>query len=201
MAIYVDCSKSENGIRLVEGTEGKVLFLREKNGYHDSDFYATYWCVDTKKPITIEYATTRAYSRGQAYVDATDDILAEYNAYKDEKEKIAQKWREEYDITKKLLEIVKGSSVSIIRGRKYKGITGIVIWIGKCGFTNKTKYGVAISDKKDSKGFYVDVVWVLSEYCQKDIPNYDDIKRRYDEAYHNSGVAFADTINSVYSRR
>jgi hypothetical protein len=201
MAIYVDCSKSENGVRLLEGTEGKVLSLREKNGYHDSDFYATYWCIETNKPISVEYATTRAYSLGKAFIDATDDILTLYKAYQDEKEKVAEMWRNEYNTTKKLLEIVKGSSVNIIRGRKYKGIVGEVIWVGKCNFTNKTKYGVSISDKKDSKGFYIDVAWVLAEYCQKNIADYDDIKKRYDEAYHKSGIAFADAVRSVYSRR
>ena len=63
MAIYLDCSKSENGIKLVENSVGKVLSLRERNGYHDSDFFATYWCEIENKPKTIEYATTRAYSR------------------------------------------------------------------------------------------------------------------------------------------
>ena len=201
MAIYLDCSNSENGVRLLEGTEGKVLHLKEKNGYHDSDFYATYWCTETNAPKTVHYATTRAASRGDAFVDATDEIKALYDMYNFEKEQIAKMWKKEYDITSKVLEVVKGNEVDIIRGRKYKGLKGQVIWVGTCNYSNKAKFGVATSDKKDSKGFYTEVAWVLAEYCQKSISNYDEIKRRNEEAYHNSGLAFSDAIRSIYSRR
>ena len=48
--------------------------------------------------------------------------------------------------------------------------------------------------KKDSKGFYVDVAWVLAEYCQKDGINYDAIKRRYENASNNSGIALSEVL-------
>jgi hypothetical protein len=201
MAIYLDCSKSENGIKLVEESVGKVISLREKNGYHDSDFFATYWCEIENKPKTIEYGTTRAYSRGNAFIDATEDVLKKYKMYNFEIEQTTKMWVNEYNITKNLLDIVKGDNVSIIRGRKHKGSQGQIIWIGKCNFTNKTKYGVAMSDKKDSKGFYSDVAWVLAEYCQKSIADYDKIKRRNENAYNKSGIAFNDAMRSIYSRR
>ena len=193
MAIYLDCLNSENGVRLHEESIGKVVSLRERNEYHDSDFFATYWCENENKPKTIEYATTRAFSRGTAFIDASEDILEKYKIYNLEISQTKKMWENEYLITKKLLEIVKGDSVSIIRGRKHKGLQGQIIWVGKCGFTNKTKYGIALSDKKDSKGFYSDVVWVLAEYCQKSIADYENIKRRNKNAYR---IAF----NDIYRR-
>lgn len=62
---------------------GKVVALRERNGYDDSDFYATYLGEDGGFHET-QYATTRGwtYPNG-ASVDATPEIHAAYRRHLD----------------------------------------------------------------------------------------------------------------------
>lgn len=61
---------------------GKVLFLREMNGYDDSDFYATYWDDEQAKPVEVMYASTRGWTYPcGAYVDATSEVWTSYKAY------------------------------------------------------------------------------------------------------------------------
>lgn len=57
---------------------GRVISLREANGYHDSDFYATYM-RDDGTITEFQYATTRGwtYANG-AMVDATDEVVKGY---------------------------------------------------------------------------------------------------------------------------
>ena len=52
---------------------GSTISKTEKNGYHDSDFYATYW--NGEKIVSIQYDTTRFGGYGSAFVDATDEVL------------------------------------------------------------------------------------------------------------------------------
>lgn len=56
---------------------GRVVSLREMNGYHDSDFYATYQSDHGFNEI--EYATTRGwtYANG-ASIDATPEVAERY---------------------------------------------------------------------------------------------------------------------------
>jgi hypothetical protein len=55
---------------------GCVLNTRERNGYDDSDFYATYWDEYDQSVKTIEYATTRGWTYcNHADVDATPEVI------------------------------------------------------------------------------------------------------------------------------
>jgi hypothetical protein len=56
--------------------QGCVLDTYERNGYDDSDFYATVWDEQSQSVKTIEYATTRGwtYCNG-ASVDATSEVI------------------------------------------------------------------------------------------------------------------------------
>lgn len=56
--------------------EGAVLQTWERNGYHDSDFYALVFDEATNKVFSVEYASTRGAGGGYAKVDVTDETLA-----------------------------------------------------------------------------------------------------------------------------
>lgn len=59
--------------------EGAVLADRERNGYHDSDFYVIAW--DGAKLVSHEYATTRFGGGGHASVDVTPEVLEKVRRY------------------------------------------------------------------------------------------------------------------------
>lgn len=62
--------------------QGCVISLRERNGYDDSDFFATYWDEESQSFQEIEYATTRGWSYpNNATVDATPEVLARWEAH------------------------------------------------------------------------------------------------------------------------
>jgi hypothetical protein len=58
--------------------EGCVTYVGERNGYHDSDFYADYYDKESETFKRCEYGTTRAWTYpNNAFVDATPEILNE----------------------------------------------------------------------------------------------------------------------------
>lgn len=105
---------------------GAVFATRERNFYHDSDFYAVVW--DGEKITSYEYATTRFAGGGFASVDATDEVKAAATAY-------LEKWIygglvAANETNARTPE--KGRTVEVVKGRKVaKGTTGEVIWYGK----------------------------------------------------------------------
>lgn len=153
--------------------ENRVIAKRERNSYHDSDFYAIVWSDELEQPICVDYHTTRGASTGWADIDATDEVLEKYNLYN----KTVKEFYKEYDALEKSLENLKGDIVNINRG-KHSGQSGQIFWIGTCNFSGKKKLGIATSNEKNEKGGFKDVVWVLDEYCQKQ--NYSEIKQKLD---------------------
>lgn len=69
---------------------GKVLRTWERNGYHDSDFYATIWDEERDGPREVEYDTTRFAGGGNATVDATDEVKEKYQAWQREQQRLRQ---------------------------------------------------------------------------------------------------------------
>lgn len=71
---------------------GKVVSLRESNGYNDSDFYATYYDEEKDTFVTIEYATTRAWCYpNNASIDASPELMQKFKTWKTEQ---AKRYRE-----------------------------------------------------------------------------------------------------------
>lgn len=149
--------------------KGAVLQTRERNGYHDSDFYAVVW--DGNDLCEVEYASTRfpTYNAG-AVIDATEEVWAQVGEYCRD-HLLAQV---EAGTSAAARKLYKGAYVQVVAGRKVpRGTTGILFWIG-----SKTKYthhatptrkgGIATSDVKvmregkDGKSYesYRDIVWV-----------------------------------------
>lgn len=123
---------------------GLVLNTYERNGYDDSDFYATVWNVEKGKPQDICYASTRGwtYANG-AVIDATPEVRALYDAY-------VEKQNQVYREHKAAIEAAtpkKGKVVKVVRGRKVPiGTQGTCIWVGPDKFArvrNAFRVGIA----------------------------------------------------------
>lgn len=74
------CPNREN-VSLITSHTGRVLSLRERNSYSDSDFLALVLDHDGKFR-EIEYATTRGYTYDNgARIDATPEVIKAYEAH------------------------------------------------------------------------------------------------------------------------
>jgi hypothetical protein len=96
---------------------GRVISLRERNGYDDSDFYATVWDDTTDSPKEIEYASTRGwtYPNG-ATIDAPEEIQAKYAAWKRQKAIEATLAADK----EKARKVEPNKACKVVRGRKIK---------------------------------------------------------------------------------
>lgn len=78
---------------------GLCLQERECNGCHDSDFFMLVWDPTKREAREILFATTRwwSYPAMASFVDATDEVRAEYEAWrrKQEREHKARSLREQ----------------------------------------------------------------------------------------------------------
>lgn len=104
MGIRVMCSADHPDAKTVkvDGTtvtvrdfaDGCVVSLSEANGYHDSDFFATYYDAETDSFKRVMYATTRGwtYAAG-ASIDATPEVREKWQAHCDYLEKRSHVWR------------------------------------------------------------------------------------------------------------
>lgn len=121
-------------IWLIESHKGLVLSLREMNGYDDSDFYALVW--NSEKQITEEimYASTRGWTYpNSAGVDATPEVLAEWNAVRERGRVAAAAKRAAIEagtprpgrLVRVVKAVTKGKSVCKV------GEMGVVFWYGR----------------------------------------------------------------------
>jgi hypothetical protein len=139
---------------------GLVLDVGEHNYHEDSDFFAIVWDAEKGEPREVEYGTTRAWTYpNSAEVDATPEIRALYNA-----------WREVKAIEERKAEDVKQAKTVQI-GRRVRVVSGK--WAGREGFVfyreeRKSKFGtwsygvrlgVSPSNVRHSDG-YPDAIWV-----------------------------------------
>jgi len=107
--------------------KGCVLTTRERNGYHDSDFYAVVWDEQEQRIRSIEYATTRAWTYpNSASIDATAEVRAKATTWL-----VAwaiKQWDDENKIQARMVE--SGKRVRVVKGRKVPlGTEGWVGWI------------------------------------------------------------------------
>lgn len=140
---------------------GCVLNVWERNGYNDSDFYATCWDRESGKIVEVEYDTTRAGGGGYADIDATIDVLRQvYRYYK-------RLGRDHFDSVTNIenaKKVKKGDTVKVIRGRKVKkGTIATVFWVGTCynpySRINENRVGLEIDGKRQFINLdYVEVI-------------------------------------------
>jgi hypothetical protein len=119
----------ETNTRFVTSWTGCVLRLRERNMYHDSDFYALVWDAEKSAPREVEYGTTRFPTYGNtADVDATPEVLEAYRAWEaQQRAEAAQRRAEEEARTP-----YPGKKITVTGGRKLpKGTVADVFWRGE----------------------------------------------------------------------
>jgi hypothetical protein len=80
---YSDHFKDMAAVYVRTFAVGMVVRTWERNGYDDSDFFATFWNPETMDFETIEYATTRGwtYANG-AEIDASQALLDLFDEYR-----------------------------------------------------------------------------------------------------------------------
>jgi hypothetical protein len=123
---------------------GRVVALREMNGYDDSDFLVTVM-EDDGTFREFVYGTTRFAFPGRADIDATPDVAAAWQA------KLAQE-RADRERLQELVDaamIVKGKPVRVARGRKVPiGTEGTIGWVGwqTYGYRKTLRIGIRTAD-------------------------------------------------------
>lgn len=143
-------------------------------------YTAVVWNTETKTPKYIHLGNDEFGYDTAAKVDAPPAIMAEYKAYEAEKARLraeADRIQREKEAAEReeaerkaphrgrLVKFVSGRPVCKTTGTKITmGTTGLVIWEGagdSYGWNRRPVYrvGVAISDRLDSNGRYMDVVW------------------------------------------
>lgn len=138
---------------------GKVVRISERNGYHDSDFYATY-LHDDGTFRTDMYCTTRGASNGSADVDATPDVWKKWDEYKARLRRARLKEADEkhYKEGTGIYDWERGDIIEIYRGRKVPVGT-----VGECFYTRPQQWGLRIG-LKDSDG---NVFWTWGRNARK----------------------------------
>jgi hypothetical protein len=158
--VFDDAAKQE--VRLVEH-EGLVLSTYEKNGYHDSDFYAVIWNPVKKTAESVMYATTSYGSYGNhAIIDASPDLI------KTAKEWQSREWAEhkaegesKFSAIPKIGSLVQ---VKVTRGKNksVNGKVGKVVWEGAgFGYHSSPRAGVEIDGNRHF--FSVDNLYLVDD--------------------------------------
>ena len=139
------CRESGNGKYpcrvgyMVEQYRGHVVRTYERNGYDDSDFYATVGFKDGST-VEIQYATTRGWTYfHSATVDATEEIVKAVTARKEEKEKQRAKEVAEHKAKIEATMPREGKTVKVKskRSKLPYGTTGKVAWFGVSRYANQ----------------------------------------------------------------
>lgn len=118
---------------------GCVLGVSERNGYHDSDFFATVWDEEQGCVRTIEDGTTRFYAPSKySRADATNEVRTK-----------ARNWwastvgprTARATLMGQRVRIDVGAEVEVVKGKKVaKGTKGIVCWMGEDAFYRRPYY-------------------------------------------------------------
>jgi hypothetical protein len=108
--------------------------MSERNCYHDSDFFATYYDEKSDSFKTVEYATTRAWTyTASAKIDAPKELIEEYErrqkeASRKSHERAIQYRAEAANLTveeyKKLSTAISGSNlesvIKLVKTKKFR---------------------------------------------------------------------------------
>ena len=155
---------------------GRVLLLRERNGYDDSDFYAICWNDETGKPISIMYDTTRFAGGGGANIDATPEVVEKYKEFCKRRDSLNTEISKLED---SLISSRPGITVRINRGKKHKGEICTVFTYGKNMYGPFV--GVKFNDEVDENGKLKNIAFVNSAYVN--VIDHDDISKTLEDLY------------------
>jgi hypothetical protein len=134
--------------------------------------FALVWTGSEAREVLVNANFECDQSGGAAVVDATPEVVAEWNAWKAAKEARANEarlLRAEMDRQRELVAPKKGRMVEVVKGRKVPvGTAGLVFWEGTDNYGN-AKLGLATSNRKtirNGRESYADVVWVAASNCR-----------------------------------
>lgn len=123
----------------------------ERNGYHDSDFYMTYYVPEKDTFYTNEFATTRA-GCGAAFgscVDASPEIMERYEAWKIRQDKLRNAYYRRRT-RKKIHAIAKSTDLKFSKVKKIFDLYGEekALRMSKLLTTNlRSKFKISLRDQ------------------------------------------------------
>jgi hypothetical protein len=189
-----------NGIR-EEKYKCAVLATRERNYYDDSDFYAIVWDEEKQCVHDVEYATTRFGGGGDAWVDATPEVIEKAKAYFAPiiAHDLITDSQNEYDKrVKEFKSFHTGTIVKVkrtIKTRKQgiipEGFTGVLVWKGP-GYSYHAPPQYGVKNPETGQCVFVsenDLKYAGPEPTPEDIPlpltdaDYDNLLAKVTEAY------------------
>jgi hypothetical protein len=175
-----------------EQMKGYVIRIEESNKYHDSDWWAFWWCEVDQRVKSRQVGTTRGYWVGPfANVDASKEI----------KDKAAR-WERAFNMFlhegSKLVDKQYHAEVGdkiISTSGKYKNKEGLVFWKGADRFSKSgTTIGVRFSDIKNQAGTWADKAW-LSNNCGNGWEFIDKETRRQNVENHTFEQFYKEKFN------
>lgn len=123
---------------------GCVVAIRERNGYDDSDFYATVVDPQTLASREVLYASTRGWTyENSAFVDAPDELVVAWRA------KIAAD-AAALHAQREATEIRVGVAVRVTskRSKIPHGTVGTVAWRGRSTYGGEWRVGIDIDGER-----------------------------------------------------
>lgn len=128
----------------VETCKGMVHSTGERNGYHDSDFFANIFDRATGKMDSVEYATTRGWTYfNTAEVDLSDEDRAECERIQEAAREAGRKERarREAEAAAKLPTKGKRVRVKSTRSKIPHGTEGEVFYFARSSYARPNRYG------------------------------------------------------------
>lgn len=156
MSVFMFCAADAPGAQPVKGHDnlwinetfkGAVVYLRERNGYDDSDFLALVWDEAQQKAYEVCYASTRGWTYPcHAEVDASPEVKAKALAYTSAVTAAREAQRREEEILPG--DIVR-LSLKAGKNKSRNGQEAEVFWKGLNSFNQyrpEVRFGVRFED-------------------------------------------------------
>ena len=154
------------------GQEARVM-----SDVWDTMFTCEVWDPEKRAAETLVlFYADMGLKSADVVVDAPAGVLAEVAAQKAAAE-VARRARERASYEAAALEAArkvwdrpaKGKVMEVVRGRKVKpGTVGEVFWLDDP--RNPSRVGLALSGRKDARGYNADVAWVDAAYLRNTAP-------------------------------
>lgn len=159
--------------------EGLVVGECERSSSGDSDYYAVIWNDEKAEPYEVLYASTRGWTYpNSAIVDATGEVREKYDKYIEKMNAISNVNNIKREISAFVEDVKipsKGKVCKVVRGRKVPvGTTGLLFWTGG----DYGKCGLALDDKRDSKGRYANIAWTYIKNVEVEDWETDSVRKR-----------------------
>lgn len=158
--------KDTKGFR-VEMFRGMVVGERERNQYHDSDFFAIWYDKETDRSGEFEFASTRGWTYANGcHVDADEETKAAWIRSRERAAAAANRRRAEAEAAAAAKIPNRGTRVRVKSNRSKvpHGTEGTVFWFGESSYASpwRGKYSNP----------YAGLVYTKSEMLLNDLGSY-----------------------------